>query len=446
MKTIFTALHLIAVLFLLLVCTTSVYAESCTTATCHPALSEITEPHFDGWEEECTSCHERQSEVHPVVAGQTFVLIAEGPELCGMCHELDFNKKHVHSPVADGDCSTCHQPHGYTAETSIKGEGLRNLCLMCHDGFEPEEAHVHGPVAVGACTVCHDPHQSDEPFGLLKPLTELCLSCHESFAAGLNSAPVVHPPVRFETCTSCHKPHQSQHLFLLKEKMPDLCVTCHDEISSAALESKYPHQALLSKKGCGQCHSTHFSERENLLPVEQKDLCLDCHRRDAKLRPKGLVGLDGDLSDNESVHGPIRDGKCSACHDPHGSDFPKLLSDSYPEMFYAPYKDGIYGFCLQCHEQNLLRFEDTSIYTKFRNGMQNLHYTHVVNTRKGRTCRACHDPHISKLPSLMNEGGASFGEWAIPIRFKPTETGGGCTPGCHRSLSYDRNRPVENKQ
>ena len=170
MKTIFATVHIFAVLFLLLVCTTPVYAESCTTATCHPEFSEITEPHFPGWEEECTSCHERQSEVHPVVAGKTFLLIAEGPELCGMCHDLSFNKKHVHPPVADGSCSSCHQPHGYTAETSIKGDGLRNLCLMCHDGFEPEEAHVHGPVAVGACTVCHDPHQSDEPFRLIKPM------------------------------------------------------------------------------------------------------------------------------------------------------------------------------------------------------------------------------------------------------------------------------------
>lgn len=432
-----------AVLILLMAFVSVGYAESCSTADCHSSFSEITEPHFEGWNEDCSSCHEQQLDEHPSAAGPSFTLIAEDAELCSQCHDLEFTRKAVHSPVADGDCTSCHQPHGYTAETSLKGDGLKNLCLMCHDGFEPEETYVHGPVAVGACLVCHDPHQSDEPFQLLKPQTELCLSCHESFAAGLNSAPVVHPPVMYESCTSCHKPHQSKHLFLLKEKMPDLCVTCHDDVGEVAQKSKNKHRALQGEKGCGQCHSTHFSEKKGLLPSSQKELCLECHRRDKRKNPEGLAGLDGDLSNNEAVHGPIRDGECSSCHNPHGSDYMKLLSADYPEAFYSPYKEGAYDFCLTCHDKNLLRFEETSIYTKFRNGKLNLHYKHVVNTRKGRTCRACHDPHISKLPALINEKGASFGEWAIPTRYEKTETGGSCTPGCHKTYDYDRKQPVD---
>jgi predicted CXXCH cytochrome family protein len=434
---------LFAALALLLLCAAAAQAQSCVTATCHPALSAITEPHFSGWDQECDSCHERQAQEHPLASGASFRLIAEQAELCSQCHEPAFDKKHIHPPVADGACSSCHHPHGYTAKTSIRGDGLRTLCLTCHDGFEPEQAHVHGPVAVGACTVCHDPHQSDQPFGLRKPSTELCLGCHASFAAGLNSAPVVHPPVMYESCTSCHRPHQSQHLYLLKERMPDLCVTCHEEVGTRAKKSDYKHRALQGEKGCGQCHSTHYSARKGLLPTEQKELCLDCHRRDPKSRPDGLTGLEGDLSANENVHGPIRDGECASCHNPHGSDYPKLLEGNYPEAFYAPYKDGAYDFCLTCHDKNLLRFEETSIYTKFRNGKQNLHYTHVVSSRKGRTCRACHDPHISKLPALINEKGASFGEWAIPTRYEQTETGGSCTPGCHRMYNYDRKQPVD---
>jgi len=420
-----------------------VQAESCITASCHPSLSEITELHFEGWDEECTSCHEQKKDQHPVPEGDSFALMAEGSELCGQCHEFEFHKKVVHMPVADGECTTCHQPHGYTSETTIKGDGLRNLCLMCHDGFEPEEEHIHGPVAVGACLACHDPHQSDQPFRLHKPQTELCLSCHESFAAGLNTAPVVHPPVMYESCTSCHKPHQSSHMFLLKERMPDLCVTCHEEVGDAARRSKNKHRALQGEKGCGQCHSTHYSQNKGLLPTNQKDLCLECHGQDRKKNPEGLAGLDGDLSGNEAVHGPIRDGECSSCHNPHGSDYGNLLTDNYPEAFYAPYKEGAYDFCLKCHDKNLLRFEETSIYTKFRNGKQNLHYKHVVNSRKGRTCRACHDPHVSKLPALINEKGASFGDWAIPTRYEKTETGGSCTPGCHRTYQYDRKQPVD---
>ncbi|PLX86904.1 MAG: cytochrome C [Desulfuromonas sp.] len=418
-------------------------AESCLTAECHADFTAINEPHFPGWEDECTSCHDPATETHPATETQDFILIADGAELCSQCHDMSFDQSQIHAPVASGECLICHQPHGRTAETTLKGDGLKNLCLMCHDGFDPELEYVHGPVAVGACTVCHDPHQSDQPFRLLKPVKQLCLSCHQNFAEGLMAAPVVHPPVRDEDCTSCHLPHQSRHLFLLKEKMPDLCVTCHEEVGTAARRSRHKHRALQSEKGCGQCHSTHFSERKGLLPTSQKDLCLDCHRHDKKKRPEGLKGLEGDLSENTMVHGPIRDGECSSCHNPHGSDFLKLLSDDYPEAFYAPYEEGAYDFCLTCHDKNLLRFENTSIYTEFRNGKENLHYKHVVNSRKGRTCRACHDPHVSPLPALINETGASFGDWAIPTRYERTETGGSCTPGCHRTLQYDRNQPVD---
>ncbi|WP_198013115.1 hypothetical protein [Citrifermentans bremense] len=44
--------------------------------------------------------------------------------------------------------------------------------------------------------------------------------------------------------------------------------------------------------------------------------------------------------------------------------------------------------------------------------------------------------------SLISSKAYGFGSWEIPIRFQATETGGGCFVGCHRTLRYDRVKPV----
>jgi len=51
--------------------------------------------------------------------------------------------------------------------------------------------------------------------------------------------------------------------------------------------------------------------------------------------------------------------------------------------------------------------------------------------------------HASNGQKLINPEGIPFGKWKIPIRFVATDTGGGCVPGCHRSLDYDRKAPVD---
>ncbi|WP_226373886.1 hypothetical protein [Citrifermentans bemidjiense] len=44
--------------------------------------------------------------------------------------------------------------------------------------------------------------------------------------------------------------------------------------------------------------------------------------------------------------------------------------------------------------------------------------------------------------SLISSKAYGFGSWEIPIKFEATETGRGCSVGCHRTLRYDRVKPV----
>ena len=141
------------------------------------------------------------------------------------------------------------------------------------------------------------------------------------------------------------------------------------------------------------------------------------------------------------VHAPVAHG-CQECHRRHASPHANLLTGAYPGSFYAPFEEAAYQLCFECHAKELFTKPESSL-TSFRNGTTNLHYVHVHQSEKGRTCRACHESHGSTSPKLVRDE-VSFGPggWKLPVAWKPTSTGGTCATGCHRALSYDRNVAV----
>ncbi len=451
MKNLKIICRLVVCCGLILICVLSfshTATADCITGACHQQLKSFARLHEPVGEGDCQACHEAVVSEHPLEKGQSFKLFAEGRDLCLSCHDaFDPAAGKLHPAVAEGECLVCHDPHGGSRIGLLKNaDDVKMICLECHDANSFEQKFVHGPVAAGACLECHTPHQSRYEKLLLSDPKSLCLKCHAELAAGLEGATVIHAPVDDGTCSDCHETHGSSFVHLLKEDGIKMCFSCHEELADKYNKARTKHAALYKDDHCGNCHAPHFSNHASLLTTEREsDLCLRCHGQDDFRRSKSLKNIRAELAANEHLHGPLVDGKCSTCHDPHGSDFFRLLVDAYPETFYAPYRKGTYAFCLDCHEENLLRFPETSIYTRFRDGKRNLHYIHVADPRKGRSCRACHRAHASNGPKLMNETGASFGNWKIPLRLVLTETGGSCSPGCHRRMSYDRKNPVTEK-
>jgi predicted CXXCH cytochrome family protein len=139
------------------------------------------------------------------------------------------------------------------------------------------------------------------------------------------------------------------------------------------------------------------------------------------------------------LHGPIADGKCTPCHEPHGGPNAKLLVREFPVTPYVPYTDQEYALCFGCHKRDLVQYADTSFATGFRDGERNLHFVHV-NQPKGRNCVLCHDVHGGTSPKLI-AASVPFGKWSLPIKFVKTDTGGSCAPGCHKPQVYDRKSP-----
>jgi predicted CXXCH cytochrome family protein len=157
--------------------------------------------------------------------------------------------------------------------------------------------------------------------------------------------------------------------------------------------------------------------------------------------PEGqrLADMAALLKDNPDHHGPVRRADCVACHNPHASRNFRLLAKEYPAVFYAPFDLQDYDLCFSCHVQELVTRERGDGVTGFRDGDVNLHYVHVHQEKKGRTCRACHEVHASRRPFHIREQVAfGTGGWELPINFETHPDGGSCAPGCHAEKSYRR--------
>lgn len=398
-------------------------AESCTTAQCHAKLvqGKTVHPATDS----CDSCHESVATPHPQKGKKTFKLTAQPPELCANCHDPFGKKAVVHPPVKDGECTTCHDPHSSDQAKLLTAPQLE-LCGGCHSDHV-EFKFVHGPVSSGECTACHTPHESDAKKLLKKTGDELCFGCHGDIQSALQKKDV-HPAVEMG-CTSCHNPHGAANPKLLAEAGAQLCFTCHDAIQDQVQKAVVKHPPVVSAKGCASCHSPHATDNPKLLLAPEKDICLTCHKN---VIPPGAKFL----------HGPIAEGKCTACHTPHGGQYPKLLKDEFPATPYVPYTDKEFALCFTCHKRDLVQYPDTSFATNFRDGERNLHYLHVNNAQKGRSCALCHNLHAGNNPALIADS-VPFGQWQLPLKFVKTETGGSCAPGCHKPQSYDRKTPAK---
>lgn len=352
------------------------------------------------------------------------------------CHPSIVRHKVMHEVVAQQKCSECHtydEPSEHRFKSAFPKD---QQCGNCHD--LTHKAAVHRPVQEGKCTACHDPHGSAYK-GILvaDPPNKLCLSCHKEIIPKKDEAVSIHAPIR-DNCTGCHDPHASDVKNELRQAIPELCFSCHKDIKEALATNPEVHGAATGEGGCEACHAAHFSNLRNLEKQPQPQVCLSCHDRALKTADgRVLTDIAALLRDNPVHHGPIRLGSCTACHRPHaGSHFRRLIAE-YPAEFYAPFKIELYGLCFRCHVPDMVLRPNGTGLTLFRDGDKNLHWLHV-NQQKGRTCRACHEVHASKEAFHMRES-VPFGrsDWILPINFKPTPTGGSCSPGCHTEMKYE---------
>lgn len=304
---------------------------------------------------------------------------------------------------------------------------------------------AHAPFQDGDCSLCHERKDAKNPGGIIMPVNELCLSCHEEFASVLQRSHL-HKPAK-KSCTNCHNAHNSPEKKLLYADLTKLCASCHEDSLKEMATLKVRHLAIERDQKCLNCHNPHSANYERLLVKAPFDLCVSCHAEDGVKDAAGkpLTNIGALLKENTTHHKPVADKDCPACHMPHASANFRLLVDPYPAEFYSSFDPAKYKLCFECHKSDVVTSKETTTLTRFRDGKRNLHFVHVnVAEGRGRTCRACHEVHAAKHTRLIRDA-VPFGPrgWLLKTNFHPLPNGGSCEKTCHAAKTYVNRQPGE---
>lgn len=211
---------------------------------------------------------------------------------CLQCHKSKNAFKTVHAAI-DMGCDVCHgTPHKEEKpELSLTVEAP-DLCYQCHDTSGFQKTSVHTAVAAGMCTGCHNPHSNDNPKLLIAAGGDLCFNCHDN---GMFTKAVQHSPVAGGECTTCHNPHSSDNAKNLEAPPAELCTMCHGDeageghvLTGLGLGDKHPlvGKPDPSQEGkelsCISCHTPHSSDHASLFKhdsAKAENLCMKCHRK-----------------------------------------------------------------------------------------------------------------------------------------------------------------------
>ena len=412
--------------------------RNCTTNGCHAPIMAHPILHGPTSINACDMCHDYKDP-----ANHSFIIKRDGADLCTFCHVgADTQLAMVgHEPFDRGNCTGCHDPHGSTNKVMLKTDSEADLCASCHEDAIAG-THIHTPAAEGDCLSCHGAHGAEYKGLLNRKGNALCFTCHEETHDTINTATHVHEPAA-KNCMECHKAHASNfqsHLIMQPEA---LCESCHEEVAETAHKATVKHSAVLEGKACLNCHQPHTSNYEGLLHDDPIAACLTCHTEPITLENgRTIKGVSEIAAKGAFLHGPVRKGLCTGCHQLHGSEHALLLVANYTQNFYESFNLEDYDLCFKCHAPELVLKKETTVETNFRNGSLNLHFRHVNMEKQGRTCRSCHATHASES-DLHVVDTVLFGQWELPLNFKRTKTGGSCNSGCHRPATYDRIKPTE---
>ena len=395
--------------------------------TCHDGVADFPSPHTPVKLGKCTDCHD------PHASPNKPLLKVKKADLCLKCHTMEklLPDRTRHAPVSEGNCYQCHAPHGSKfAKNTLAEAG--DLCMKCHDSKAPagirtprgkaridltkktthpaidaggcvachvsthsaampkllkkkpmdlcyecherrdETPFVHSAVRLGDCAVCHDPHSSDLS-GLLrkeKP-ADTCFLCHSDDAT---TREVVHKPVADGRCTACHAPHGSGNEYsLTRGSGKAVCYACHKPVDGG----KNKH-AVLERNGCAACHDPHATNYPFLLPKPINPLCQTCHT-DIKdgTHVTSFIPKGHKISGGADPHNIDRDFSCTSCHNPHGSDSPKLLR----------YGEGTMQSCDHCHGDKMGKHPELKDISKRKRTDKNVaeYRTAVVSSLLGST-------------------------------------------------------------
>jgi len=284
---------------------------------------------------------------------------------------------------ADHVCTKCHDESEAKPVLSIyktaHGVKADERTPGCQSCHGPSEAHVKN--ATGAST--RPPVDVDFRHGSATPAAQqakTCIGCHEN---GQRTNWMGSEHQRSDVpCTACHEIHTEHDRVLATTTQPDVCFTCH-KTQRAQIHRISTHPILAGKMACSDCHNPHGSNGPKLMVKNTvNETCYTCH---ADRRGPFLW-----------EHYPVSED-CTNCHTPHGSNNTPLLKTRAPWL------------CQECHTSdhsgalnsgaNLPNGAATTIGGMLPPGAQS-----PRSQTNGRNCLGCHP----MIHGSNNPAGARF--------------------------------------
>ncbi len=336
-------------------------------------------------------------------------------------------------------------------------DGPTCATAACHSDLM-KKPELHAPMkATGGCAVCHQtgtelPPKAKPDHPKLKPITrsetnDLCYVCHDAFPEQLKKRKHAHGAIEKDSCLGCHDPHGSKHAKLLTMKLaPELCLSCHEATAQESrMVGSHHGDVIIQGESCMRCHTSHAADHKQLLKSAPEKQCVECHSKAIETKDhRTLKSVTDEIKGAAVKHKPVANGKCTECHVSHGSAHQALLNDRYtPEYYPKQVNAADFAFCYKCHKQENITKSNVREETAFRNGSDNLHQLHVLDPDKPRSCRICHEAHVSQNHALITDGYVVRGV-RVPLRFTKTPGGGKCATACHGTKEYSRLERIVN--
>ena len=221
--------------------------------------------------------------------------------------------------------------------------------------------------------------------------SRICQGCHaavwENFPLDphFKSVALANRPAGEAGCEGCHGPGglhvidpDNGKIVNFPEIEPgqaqDVCLRCHSEDIGKMHIRRSAH--LTGEIGCTSCHSIHSPHQAGaLLVAEQRSLCYGCHRE---------IEARFNMPFKHRVNEGAMD--CTDCHNPHGAAVATWRTAHFPRMVSQGLGNDI--ACTKCHSDKRGPF------------------VHEHPPVRVEGCQACHNPHGSTNPRLLNRPSA----------------------------------------
>jgi DmsE family decaheme c-type cytochrome len=272
-----------------------------------------------------------------------------GSDTCAACHDEVSTafQKNPHAVVEKDKrrgwegkaCESCHGPGSVHAESTDKKD-IRNpatlpaaqadkICLGCHLNQPTQVGRLQGGHARSqvSCTSCHSVHKPDSGMASRRPsaINGLCLGCHTQEWAAFQRPHAHKLPQGAMTCVDCHNPHGT----FLARSMQTVsanepgCFKCHGDKRGPFA---YEH-ASVRLEGCTACHEPHGSANPRMLTRhEVRFVCLECHANKPAPTAQALPPTLGGVPPGFHDLTNPRYQNCTLCHVKiHGSHVNRAL-------------------------------------------------------------------------------------------------------------------------